>query len=274
MRDFLQRLFEDRDLELPMLSSVAQEVLSLCQRDDVDAERLSEVLHRDQSLASHVLRIANSAMYQATVPIVSLQQAVSRLGLQALSEMAVAVAVHGKLFSRQESGNILKKLWRHSIAAACFCKEIARTRRRNVESAFLCGLLHDVGKPVVLGALLDHQDEIGELPSDVLHVAMEEFHSEVGAMLASRWQMPTAVEESVRYHHDAYHEAPTSAEAVMMTCLADYLAHLVLPSSRRPVEEDDIRDLDVLEALNLYPDELNALISQRDAIIEKVEAIS
>jgi len=264
----------DGGAELPMLSTVAREVLVLCQLDDVDAAKLSEVLHRDPSLAAHVLKVTNSPLYMGSVPIASLQQAVSRLGMSVLSEIAVAAAVRGKLFDRPEAERITRSLWRHSLAAGCFGKEIARARRRNVESAFLCGLLHDVGKPVVLSTLLDRRDELGEeLNDDVSYSAMNQYHNEVGAALARAWCMPRAVEESIRYHHDDNDAAPTSAEAAMTTCLADHLANLVMPTRGRALGEDELRDLPVLDALNLYPDELEALIALGDIVREKVEVI-
>lgn len=274
VHELVSGLFERGEIELPMLPTVANEILELCQSEDVDAAKLSEVLHRDQSLAGHVLRIANSPIYQGTVPIVSLQQAVSRLGLQALSDIAVAVAVQGRLFLLPAARETAAKLWRHALATAYFSKEIARTRRRNVESSFLCGLLHDVGKPVVLSALLDAGETLDmEMTSGIQHAAMDEFHTVIGEALAQQWKMPAAVAESVRYHHDDYDQAPTCAEAAMTTCLADHLAHLTLPSHRREVTEEQIRDLPVLESLNIYPDELEALLARQEEVLKSVEAI-
>lgn len=257
-----------------MLPDVAREVLALCEAEDVDAAKLSEVLHRDPSLAAHVLKVANSPLYMGAVPISSLQQAVSRLGMAALSEISVAAAVQGKLFDRPEAETIMRSLWRHSLAAGCFGKEIARARRRNVESSFLCGLLHDVGKPVVLSALLDHRESLDvELTNSILRAAMAEYHCEVGGALARAWKMPPAVEESIRFHHDDYESAPTSAEAAMTTCLADHLANLLMPTHGRAAEQQEVRSLPVLEALNLYPDELEGLIGLGDTVAKRVEVI-
>ena len=274
VRDICQRLIDSGGGDLPMLPTVAREVLALCQSSGTDAAKLSEVLHRDPSLAAHVLKVANSPLYQGTVPIASLQQAVSRLGIRMLCDIAIAAAVQGKLFNRPEAQDVMKALWRHSLAVGCFGKEIARTRRRNVESSFLCGLLHDVGKPVVLTSLLDQRDSLGiELTHDVLYAAMDEYHAEVGMALAQLWQMPLSVEESIRFHHDDWEAAPTCAEAAMTTCLADHIAHLAMPMKWRIEEEEVVRQLPVLEALNLYPDEFEGLLAQAPAVLEQLEAI-
>jgi putative nucleotidyltransferase with HDIG domain len=196
------------------------------------------------------------------------------MGLRALSEVAIAVAVQGKVFRHDGARELMGALWRHSVAAATCAKEIARLRRRNVESAFLCGLLHDVGKPIVLSALLDVRATLRvDLTPAVLHAAMDEFHAVLGASLAQQWRMPAAVQESIRYHHDRYAEAPTSGEAAMITCLADHLAHLMLPMAGRTVTEEQVRGLAVLESLNIYPDELEALFAMRPAVQASVEAI-
>ena len=269
--DLLRASLASEDLQLPMLPDVAAEILALCESDAVDARRLSDVLHRDQSLAGHVLRISNSTLYQGSVPIVSLQQAISRLGLQTLSEIIVAVAMQGKVFRCRDAGNIMVQLWRHSLAAGYFSKEIARVRRSNVESAFLCGLLHDVGKAIVASILFDRAAD--ELSPNVIHAAMDSFHVDAGARLGEHWQLPQIVRESIRYHHDDYGEAPAHSEAAMQTCLADQLAYLTIPSRLWTVTEEQLRQHAVIEGLNLYTDEFDAVLAHRDAVVERVEAI-
>ncbi|MEM7203412.1 MAG: HDOD domain-containing protein [Planctomycetota bacterium] len=268
-----ERLLAGDEAELPMLPTIAQETLALCQDEHVDAARLSEVLHRDQGLAGHVLRVANSPLYRPGVPIGSLQQAISRLGFRALSELAVAVAVRGKVFASEGASSLAEHmagLWRHAAAVGLFAQEIARQRRRNVESAFLCGLLHDVGRPVILAAAAKEHPDAG-LP--VLVSAMDNYHNVVGLRLAELWQLPPQVVASARWHHD-WSQADGHVEAVMTVALADRLAHWAVPSGDDAVTEDELRQLPVLEGLNLYPDEMEALLERREDVCEKVEVIS
>lgn len=74
------RLLEERKVELPPMPGTAAQVMQLCQQEDTDAAKLSAVIHGDPTIASNVLRVANSAAYMGQVPCSSLQQAVSRLG--------------------------------------------------------------------------------------------------------------------------------------------------------------------------------------------------
>lgn len=258
-------------LELPTLPAVAQEVLALCQAEDVDARRLSAVLHRDPSLASHVMRVANSPLHAPGVPIVSLQQAISRIGLRAVSEAALAVAVRQSLFG---PGPAMAALWRHSFATALLAKEIARHRRRNVESSFLCGLLHDLGR-VVVGDLLSTSDRFAGTATapDELAIACDVLHTEVGAEVARQWRMPPQVEAAIRGHHDWLH-ADSCADEVQTVHLADELAHLLVPTPLRAVTESDVRGLSVLEELSLYPDDVDLLLRKGPDVLAATQELT
>jgi putative nucleotidyltransferase with HDIG domain len=269
--DVLERI-EGGKMELPLLPTVVWEVMELSAADDVDMRRLSDLIHRDQSLAGHVLRMANSPAYMARMPIVSLQQAVSRLGTKALGEIAFAVSLHSRVFDVPGYENDIRCLWEHAVGAAAYAKEIARLRRGNVEGAFLCALLHDIGKPVILQALVDVQKEMGvQIDPAVASAIMEAYHTHVGSLIATAWALPPHVAESIAYHHD-YLVAPTCGEAVMVTRLADCLSyHLLAPDV---FDEDSVRHHPVLADLNLYPDDVEALLAKRDVILRTIEGLS
>jgi HD-like signal output (HDOD) protein len=95
--ELIERI-DSGSLDLPLLSDTAAKVMELCGDASCDARRLAELIQRDQGLAGHVLRVANSAAYAPTERIVSLQQAVSRMGLTAMRDIALAIAIRGKVF--------------------------------------------------------------------------------------------------------------------------------------------------------------------------------
>jgi putative nucleotidyltransferase with HDIG domain len=260
------------ELELPLLPSAVWEVMAFCASPDVDARKLSELIHRDQALAGHVLRISNSSAYMPRIPIVSLQQAISRLGTTALSEIAFAVSLHSRVFDVPGYEAVVRTLWQHAVGAAAYAKEIARLRRSNVEGAFLCGLLHDIGKPILLQALLDLQRQAGVTVDPALVSAtMEAYHTHVGHLIATAWGLPLPVTESITYHHD-YLAAPTCPEAVMITRLTDCLSyHLDMPEV---FDEDHVRYHPVLADLNFYPDDVETLLSKREAVRKFIQGMS
>lgn len=268
------RQIADGRLELPAMPATAAEVMSLCQQETTDAQRLSAVIHRDQTIASNVLRVANSAAYGGQVPCASLQQAVSRLGLQLITEIAMAVSVRGRLFANAACAELLVELWRHSVLAGFFCKEIARLRRRNVDIAFLCGLLHDAGKAV----LLNNADQVlgrehPGLPVQHLLDAVDQQHVAAGALLARAWQLPEQVAEALACHHDTG-AAKRFADLAMSVQLADLISHHVAPSRfATPPDEPQLRAHPVLTGLNLYQDQLQALLGLRERALQVVEGM-
>lgn len=269
----LQKQIAEKKLELPILPTVALEVMSACQKDETDAQKLSSILHRDQALAANVLRVANSAAYVGQVPCGSLQQAVGRLGMQMIAEIAVAVAVKGKVFASKDCADLFAHLWRHSVVTGFFTKEIARTRRRNVEIAFLCGLLHDVGKAVLL-TNVERYVRDGKVALGDIAEALQLHHTAVGALLARGWRMPDQIVEVIEFHHE-YEQAKSFQEAAMTVCLADMLAHFASPSAAgEPLTADALRRHPVLLALNLYPDQLDQLLAKTDKARELAEGMA
>ena len=161
------------------------------------------------------------------------------------------------MFSVPGHMGLVRRLWKHSLAAGCFGKEIARTRRRNVESMFLCALLHDVGKPIVLDSLCTLGRETGQKFAEAtLLAAMDEFHAEVGSLLSEEWGLPEQVTEAIRCHH-CYDLAESFCDAAMMVNLADRFAHAVFPitaAAGAEIDEEGVRAAPVVAALNLYVD--------------------
>ncbi|MHC4077313.1 MAG: HDOD domain-containing protein [Planctomycetota bacterium] len=274
VKSFLEDRIQKRSLELPMLPHVANEVMALCNSDDTDAAKLSQVIHRDQALAGHVLRVSNSPAIRPQTPIISLQQAVSRLGMRQVTEIAFAISVKAKVFDSKAHIDVIHNQWRYAVAAGCFAKEVARQRRRNVESTFLCGLLHNVGKPVILHALGELEKKIGRpIPRPHVLLALEIYHTSVGGQLAQEWALPPQTVEAIRYHED-YKEAPTFAEIAMTVNLATCLAKLLIESDDDSWDADleALQQLPVLEDLNLGPHDLQRLVDQTERIRETVEA--
>jgi putative nucleotidyltransferase with HDIG domain len=267
---FLEKIAEG-SFELPMLPEVATLVMAATQDENCDAKRLSRMIHRDAALAGHVLKLANSPLYAPTVPIVSLQQAVSRLGMKKIREMALVVACQAKVFRVPGQDARVRALFRHSVAAAAYAQEIARLRRWNVEEAFLCGLLHDAGKPVLLQLLVEVERELDlGVDASVVEDVVDEMHGSVGGRLVEEWRLPARLAETIVHHHRP-HEAPSAAQSAMMTAIADDLAHFALQS--KPVTEAQLGAHPLLVPLNLYRDELDALIARKDAVKAAAEAV-
>lgn len=260
----------EHELELPLLPEAAARVIALCEDEDADARSLEAVLERDPSLTACVLKVANSSMYASKEPIVSLQHAVSRLGMATVRNLALTHSLQGRVFEVPGHGALVHEIWVHCAVTAVFAREIGRKLRRNVEAAFLCGLVHDVGRPIVLQTALRMPRAQGVLTEAQLEAAMSTYHARVGARLVGAWGLADWTAAAVEHHHDPESAAPHEDEA-RITRLADLLAHWAITPGAGP--ESFPVDEPVVAALNLYPEDLDALLALRERVLLASEAL-
>ena len=270
LHDLLERHLEET-VELPILPESSARILALCEDEKTDAKRLERALERDPSLAALVLRIANSSAYAPQEPIVSLQQAVSRLGLGAVKNIVLGISLQGRVFKVPAHQALVRSIWTHCAVTAAYAREIARKLRLNVEAAFLCGLLHDVGRPVVLQATVDALAHRAKepLPVALLETAMDEFHEELAGRMVEFWKLADWTVAVVANHHRP-ERAGAHEEQARITYLADLLADWALDDSKTPA---DFPGGDpVLDRLNFYREDVEALLAFRDRALVFAEA--
>lgn len=267
----LQLRIDQRQLEVPMLPEVARKVVLLTQDPESDASKLAQLIQSDQTLAGHVMHIANSAAYSPNASLVSLQQAITRLGINLISDIAMAASISAKMFKAPGYENHIKSIWRHALATALWGKEIARSCRRNVEATFLCGLLHSIGRPVTLQSALELAHKLNlELGKDDIFALETKYHTAVGVAVAQHWSMPQIVCESIEFFH-CYQDATLAKEQTMMiNGGAAFATHLLNPEK---LSTSQLTELPILADLNLYDDEIAALLDKKDIIKGTLEAM-
>ncbi len=190
-------------LVIPVLPAVASTVLGMIDDPDAEIARLAHTIQHDPAIAGHVMRIANSASLRGGAPIVSLQQAITRLGMRSIADIALAACMGPKLFNAPRHAALLERIWSESLATALWSREIARTLRRNVEVAFLSGLMHQIGKPVLLQALQEMLPGQGEQLEESLLLALLERHAAAaGLAVATHWGLPEPVAETIAHLGD------------------------------------------------------------------------
>lgn len=268
----LVQKIETGEIELPLLPQAASQVMALASDPAADAAKLSALIHQDQALAAHVLRIANSPAYMPRSPVVSLQHAVAMLGINLLSEIAFTASLKSGAFKVPGHEDEVKRLWRHSLASGAFAKEVARLRRVNVESAYLCGLLHEIGKPVVLQtATALAQTQRLTLEKPVLRGWIDGYHSRVGTLIAEKWGLPKQVATAIQYYDD-YDHAESFRQECLLTCASDRLASHVLSPEDMP--DESLRADPVFAELNLYPNDIDQLLTMKDHVLAVVSALN
>lgn len=260
---YLDSLTESQ-IEVPLLPDVANRVVLLSNDPDSDSAQLARLIQGDQSLAGHVMRIANSAAYTPNASLVSLQQAVARLGMNLISEIALAASLNTKLFKAPPYEKRISEIWAHALCTGLWGKEVARISKKNVEAAFLCGLLHSIGCPVILQIIYEYGVKQGISISDEEAFKLEQlFKLKFGKVIVQKWGMPNIVQESVR-HYQHYDEAKQYRDQAMVTHAAAILATAMLSTEDREME--DLFNDSVFADLNLYDDDLEAIQNQFDKV--------
>lgn len=261
------------DLAVPLLPHVAGQMLLLLNDPNADASKLEKLLKQDQALASQVMRIANSPAYLPRTPIESLHQAIAWVGLNLLASTVLSVTTQSGVFNTKGYETEVKGLWRHSLAVGLYGKAIASLLGLSTENAFLCGLLHGIGKPFVIHTVNDFRNEAETLlPWSVMLTVLKESYIEVGTTLAAAWQLPDAVQEVILLHQDhAYHLGTSPMKGAPITCLAIHLADVLYDPSI--MEEDALRALPVVQSFQMSENDMTTLLEMQDTIRASVETM-
>jgi HD-like signal output (HDOD) protein len=180
---------------LPSPPRAFQEILACLQRPAASIADAATIIARDVAMTANILKLVNSAFFGSRQPITTAERAVAYLGLDTLGVLVLGYGVFqsGVTHGDEESG--LEQLWQHSLDTGLAARTVAVCEGLSVaetESAFLAGVLHDVGR-VVFAARVN---PAGCAPGDV-----QMHHDLVGAYLLGLWGFPTPIVEAVAFHH-------------------------------------------------------------------------
>ncbi|MEQ8485782.1 MAG: HDOD domain-containing protein [Pseudomonadales bacterium] len=243
-------------LTLPVLPNVAAEVMASSVDERADAARLAVLIQQDQSLASYLLRVSNSAAFRGSIEIVSLQQAIARLGMARIREIALSASLKGSLFREGPHPELVDQLWRQALAAALWTKEVARAARRSVELGYLCGLLHRLGAPLVLQQLGIRRPGLDAAAA----IALVDRHQRAaGVALAWTWALPLPVCAAIEHLTDPA-AAGRHAELVAATACG---ARLSRADGSRDEALAALLALPGAHLLDLYPEDYAALLDRQ-----------
>jgi putative nucleotidyltransferase with HDIG domain len=199
-----------RIVDLPTLPLVIPQVFRLVEDRRSSAGDLARVIGSDQSLASRILRLANSAFYGFRREITSINHAVVLLGFDTVKSIVLAATVFDTLKDADSASSFdREQFWLHVVATATAARVVARALRvADPEAAFVGGLLHDIGKVVLDRYFHRRYAESARLatesPCPIREAEVAVFgvdHAEVGGWLAERWRLPRPIIEPVTFHH-------------------------------------------------------------------------
>ncbi len=201
----VEREIKEGRLTLPVMPTVALEVRRLIDQD-AGMPAIVAAIERDPAIAAALVKYANSVVYAGLRDITDLQQAVMRLGLAPVQQAVTALSARSILdHADRAHQDLYKRIWLHSITTAMAARRLAARVRVPAETAFLAGLLHDLGKVVVLQSVAVFQranpDGVKMDETTVLEFT-DALHASVGDTLFEAWKIPSDLRDVLRRHHD------------------------------------------------------------------------
>lgn len=192
------------EFKVPLLPTVVNRVLDITQRENYSLRDLSEVIVTDPIITAQLLKHANSAFYSRGHNIDSVPQAIQHIGAQAVTNLVLTLSLQSVVTGRDIFLEDRKRIWQHSLACALLSRSIASMLRIDREQAFLCGLMIDFGKLILLSLiyeLMQKKPEYQATPRKIIDDVMETYHPKVGGIVGARWKLPAPVLEAITYHH-------------------------------------------------------------------------
>jgi HD-like signal output (HDOD) protein len=192
---------------LPVFDRTGLRIQRETAKTDPNTAVIEKMVVCDQALTSQVLRMANSAFYKGLTKVSTVNQAMVRLGIGEIANIAM-LASQKKSFRAKipTIKKLMDDLWRHSIGCAIGSQWIAKRCNHQARSqeAFTAGLLHDMGKLLILAVTeaISSSGKIKKLPStELLGEVMDNFHATCGYLLLKKWNLPDDYCAIARDHH-------------------------------------------------------------------------
>ena len=232
---------------LPALPAVTLRCIELLRPADFSFKQVALALEKEPALVARVLRVATSPAVGGS-PKLELSEALARLGAKAVRTLLFEAAARKAFLSKDaEIASLARKTWEHSVAVATLARDIAAVSGNKAsEAAYLGGLLHDIGKPVVAMMLLEAERQVVSvrnakwIEAATWSEVVGRVHSKVGAAIAEKWKLPAEISRCVRDCSE-YDNSDRGA-IVNAVCLANAVSKLH-GCAVGPVDEDDLNAL-------------------------------
>ena len=230
----LRQLINQID-QLPSLPRIYVELNELLKSPNVSPLSIGAVIERDISMTAEILKLVNSAFFGVGHSIASSGEAVTYLGKETVRTLVLSLLVFSEYNAPRIAGYSMESLWAHSLQVAIIAKKIAesiRPDKKMIEESFTAGMLHDVGRLILISKLPAQYARVIESAqqtrTELLGAEQLEFkvtHAEVGGYLLGLWGLPGPIVEAVSWHHSPGKNSQSEFSPTTAVHLADALLH-------------------------------------------------
>ncbi len=218
--------------DLPSAPPILNKAMKLTSDVDSKISDISRSIAADQSISAKVIRMSNSPLYARSRRVSNLEEAITVLGFNQMKSIIITASTF-QMFESCDHSDIATKLWHHSFSTAIAARIVAqKLTGLNKEDAYLAGLLHDIGKLILLKTapnvytnLVDivSRDKVGFLSEERKELGFD--HADLGAALLSKWDIPKNIVTAVSDHHKCNLEKSTPSEKMArVVALADFIS--------------------------------------------------
>lgn len=259
--------FKEGKIDLPVLPKVVQDIQNEMKKPNSGVEELARLIEKDAVISMKLIATANSPMYRGTEKIHSVSAAIPRLGIKETRSIVSAIATKSLYNTKDKTcKELMEKIWRHSLACAYSAKVISeRWEVGDKEKLFIMGLLHDIGKILLLKTVGSRTNESESFDKGELIDSIQEVHTSFGAALLDEWGFDPEFADMASLHDWEKYESNTPKEILIIN-LANNLARYMECS----IFDNDEIDLSTIESAKLLKIETNSLLKMTEEIKDMV----
>jgi HD-like signal output (HDOD) protein len=210
-------------IKLPSLPVIFSQINEAISDPKSSATHVANIINKDSSLSARLLKIVNSALYGFPSRIDTISRAVAIIGTKQLSILALGTSALAVFKDIPSDLLDMRLFWKHSIACGIIARIVASYKNdKMTERFFLAGLLHDIGRLIMLKYLPFEAKEAlhrARRTNSLLCKTEEEVtgfnHTVIGSILVKEWKLPATLENAIRCHHSCS-ECKISLESAMV----------------------------------------------------------
>ncbi len=230
-RDAIQDIiksFKRGNIDLPVLPQIIDDIQKAVDDPNSSPEAISKLLEKDAVISIRLLSVVNSPIYRVSEKILSIRQAVIRLGLKETQSIVLAIA-YKNIYKTEDKNlmTLMELMWFHTLSCAYCSKEIARKLGLpEIEKYFIMGLLHDIGKVLLLHAITKTNIVINpdnwEKEKAGIIASVQEAHTSMGGAILERWGFNESFIKVATSHDN-----PIFPKSMEQTVLVVHLANMM-----------------------------------------------
>ncbi len=266
--------------ELKPFSRVASQILTVSEDPDSSMNDIAEIIVYDPSITTTLIKRCNSAYYSLPRQVESVQDAITYIGLDEVVSLVLVDQCSGNFEKKQEGYGLTEgELWKHSVFSAIIAKKLAKVKNvENISLVFTAAMIKDIGKINLDSFVSGRYKKIKYLVNEKNYSFMEAEkkiigvnHAELGAIIAKMWKFSPKMIFIIANHHMSSEKAKTDLDTAIV-----YIADIICNTMGVGCGIDGMSSRfhkDVMEFLNITPEDFEMVIAESYQEMEKVERL-